>query len=167
MPMRFLITLFLVSSTFFACAQPAPQKWEARVVGISDGDTYEALLPDKSTVKIRMEGIDAPERNMPFYQVAKNYLSKLCFGKEVRIEKLDTDRYGRWIAKTYLPGKQVELGRMMIDAGYAWHFKKYSSDRELAEAEIQARKQKKGLWVDPDPLAPWEYRKAKKQSRQN
>lgn len=164
MHLKQFITFFLICATLTACSQPNATKQEAKVIGISDGDTYEALLPDKTTLKIRMQGIDAPEKGMPFYQVAKNYLSQLCFGRNVRIEKLSTDRYGRTIARTYLHGQEKEVGLMMIEAGLAWHFKKYSSDKELAAAEIGARKNKKGLWVDTDCIAPWDYRNAKKKA---
>jgi micrococcal nuclease len=159
-----LIAFIFVSSPFNTITAPSSQQLTAKVIGIADGDTYEALLPDKTTLKIRMQGIDAPEKGMPFYQVAKNYLSQLCFGRNVRIEKLSTDRYGRTIARTYLHGQEKEVGLMMIEAGLAWHFKKYSSDKELAAAEIGARKNKKGLWVDTDCIAPWDYRNAKKKA---
>lgn len=165
-PLLFFLFTSLVSVIAFS--QPAAQQFlKAKVVGIADGDTYEALLPNKSTIKIRMEGIDAPEKGMPYYQVAKNYLSQLCFGKEVRIVKQSTDRYGRTIARTYLPDQGKEVGLMMIEAGLAWHFKKYSSDKQLAEAEILARKNKKGLWADTHCIAPWDYRKAKKKAAQH
>ena len=146
-----------------AFSQPGAQQFvKAKVVGIADGDTYEALLPDKTTIKIRMEGIDAPEKGMPYYRVAKDYLSKLCFGRDVQITKTTTDRYGRTIARTNVSDQKKELGLMMIEAGYAWHFKKYSSDPILAAAELEARKMKRGLWADPSPVAPWDYRKEKK-----
>ncbi len=111
-----------------------------------------------------MEGIDAPERGMPFYKVAKDYLGKLCFAQTVRIEPSGIDRYGRTVAKTYeLNGD--ELGLLMIKAGYAWHFKKYSSDLQYEKAEVEARNTKSGLWADVTPVAPWEWRKVKMAKR--
>jgi len=132
-----------------------------KVIKIVDGDTYDILLDDRITKRIRMEGIDAPERGMPFYKVAKDYLGTLCFGQEVRIESTSTDRYGRTIAKTF-SANGSELGLLMIEAGYAWHFKKYSSDIQLANAEIKARNKKAGLWVDENPVAPWDWRRNRK-----
>lgn len=167
MQIQLLFSLLLLASAHGYNAKTETRQQTARVVGISDGDTYEALLPDKTTIKIRMEGIDAPEKGMPFYRVAKDYLSQLCFGRNVEIKKISTDRYGRTIARTYLPGHPKELGLMIIEAGYAWHFKKYSSDPVLARAEIEARKSKRGLWADPHPVAPWDYRKQKKAAHQH
>lgn len=167
MTLTLILHLLLLYSPTDAGKTSSYSRTPLRVVGISDGDTYEALLPDKKTIKIRMEGIDAPEKGMPFYRVAKDYLSELCFGRNVEIKKISTDRYGRTIARTYLPGQQKELGLMMIEAGYAWHFKKYSSDPVLAKAEIEAQKSKRGLWADPNPVAPWDYRKQKKAAHQH
>lgn len=132
-----------------------------KVIKIVDGDTYDILLDDRITKRIRMEGIDAPERGMPFYKVAKDYLGSLCFGQVVTIEQTGTDKYGRTIAKTFLANGK-ELGLLMIEAGYAWHFKKYSSDAKLANAEIEARNKRSGLWVDDSPVAPWDWRKRAK-----
>ncbi len=133
-------------------------KVHGMVISISDGDTYDILVNGNKKIRIRMYGIDAPEKGMPFYKVSKKYLGSLCFKKNVRIEITDTDKYGRTVARTYLDDGR-ELGLEMIKAGYAWHFKKYSSDADLAEAEITARNNKLGLWADPRPIPPWEIRK--------
>ena len=132
-----------------------------KVIKIVDGDTYDILLDNHTTKRIRMEGIDTPERGMAFYKVAKAYLATLCFGQTVRIVPTNTDRNGRAIAKTFLANGK-ELGLLMIQAGYAWHFKKYSSDAKLASAEIEARNKRSGLWVDDSPVAPWDWRKKAK-----
>ena len=137
-------------------------KYWSKVIKIVDGDTYDILLNDRTTKRIRMEGIDAPERGMPFYKVAKDYLGILCFSQVVRIEQTGNDWYGRTIVKTFLP-KGKELGLLMIEAGYAWHFKKYSSDIQLANAEKDARNKRLGLWVDENPIAPWVWRRTKKE----
>ncbi len=128
-----------------------------KVIKIVDGDTYDLLTSEKQTLRIRMEGIDAPEKGMPFYRVSKNYLGSLCFQKEVSAKIKETDLHDRLVASTFLDDK--ELGQEMIKAGFAWHFKKYSSDEILANLEIEARNNKKGLWVDPRPIAPWEIRR--------
>ncbi len=128
-----------------------------KVIKIVDGDTYDLLTADKQTLRIRMEGIDAPEKGMPFYKVSKNYLGSLCFQKEVTIKVIEKDGHDRLVADTYLDEK--ELGQEMIKAGLAWHFKKYSSDEILAQMEILARNNKVGLWIDPRPIGPWEIRK--------
>lgn len=161
------LILFVSVLSIFACANnkraasddlPKNGQTSGKVIAILDGDTYDLLLESKNTIRIRMDGIDAPEKGMPFYKVAKNYLGELCFNKNIRILKTDDDIHGRIVAKSYLDDGR-ELGQEMIKAGLAWHFKKYSSDKNLAELENQARINKVGLWIDPNPIAPWGIRK--------
>src|SRR5690606_26045669 len=108
----------------------------------------------KKTVRVRMAGIDAPEKGMPFYKKSKLYLSDLCFGKQLRLEVLKIDRYGRFIAFSYLDST-LELSHEMIKSGMAWHFKEYNNDQDLADLENQAREARVGLWIDSLPMAPW------------
>jgi len=128
------------------------------VVGVLDGDTYDVLTSEKEQIRIRMEGIDAPERGMPYYKVAKKHLSQLCFKKNVRVEISSTDRYGRTIGYGYLEDGR-ELGHEMLKAGLAWHYKKYNSEEEMASLEEEARESKIGLWADTRPMAPWDNRR--------
>ena len=129
----------------------------SKVVAIIDGDTYDLLINNDSTVRIRMEGIDAPEKGMPFYRVSKTYLGNLCKDKTIRLVVTGTDSHDRILAYSYLEDGR-ELGQEMIKAGLAWHFKKYNSDTILANLEIQAREAKLGLWIDEDPMSPGENR---------
>lgn len=133
-----------------------------KVISIVDGDTYDLLLNDNSTIRIRMAGIDAPEKGMPFYRVAKDYLGSLCFNKVVKVEITDIDAHGRKIAFSYL-SDSIELSREMLKAGLAWHFKKYDSNPELAALENEARLNKTGVWSQPDTTPPWEIRKLRRQ----
>lgn len=128
------------------------------VIGIIDGDTYDLLLEDKSKIRVRLDGIDAPEKGMPFYKLAKKYLSDLCFNKYVTYVQTTLDGHGRTVAKTYLEDGR-ECGEQLIKAGLAWHFKKYSTEKKLADLEIEARNKKIGIWSDPRPIPPWEVRK--------
>lgn len=128
-----------------------------KVVGILDGDTYDILLSGNKILRIRMEGIDAPEKGMPFYEVAKNYLADLCFNKQITLKISGKDNHDRTLAFSYLNDGR-ELSHEMLKAGLAWHFKKYNSDSDLAELESNARKQKLGLWVDTSPMPPWRNR---------
>lgn len=128
-----------------------------KVVGIIDGDTYDILLDGHKTVRIRMEGIDAPEKGMPFYKRAKRHLSDLCFGKNVRVEIKDTDKYGRMVAFGYLED-ETELSHEMLKAGLAWHFKKFNSDEDLAVLEAEARNFKRGIWSMERAMSPWDNR---------
>jgi endonuclease YncB( thermonuclease family) len=134
-----------------------------RVVKIIDGDTYDILDDNNTQTRIRIYGIDAPERGMPYYKVSKNYLGELTKGNKITIEIKDKDRYGRIVAKGYLPNGD-DIGLELIKAGVAWHFKKYSNDMEYAEAEINAKQKKLGLWKEPNPTPPWENRKRKRKN---
>jgi endonuclease YncB( thermonuclease family) len=134
-----------------------------RIVGVSDGDTVTLLDANQRQYKIRLTGIDAPEKKMPFGQRSKEHLSDLIFSKDVQIETEKLDRYGRTLGKILFDRKDINLA--MINAGLAWHYKKYqreqsATDRLLyAHAEDQARQQRIGLWRDPSPTPPWEWRK--------
>ena len=142
--------------------KPFQQEMRGKVIRILDGDTFEMLLSSRETVIVRMEGIDAPEKGMPFATASKNYLGQLCFQKQVRLDVSKRDRWKRPIARVYVDGSVVELGEQMIRAGMAWHFTKYSNSSSLDRAEREARVAKRGLWADPNPIAPWLWRKAKR-----
>ncbi|HRZ42714.1 MAG TPA: thermonuclease family protein [Bacteroidales bacterium] len=128
-----------------------------KVISIIDGDTYDVLLPDHKTIRVRMEGIDAPERGMPFYRKSKQYLASLCFKQQVTLEVTGEDHHHRVLAFTRLEDGR-ELSREMLKAGMAWHFKKYNNDSALAGLETEARAQRIGLWNEKDPMPPWTNR---------
>jgi endonuclease YncB( thermonuclease family) len=162
--------VFFVLSFFFSCSSDnnngasarvdfSGQSREGYVVKIVDGDTYDVIRNGVQT-RVRMDGIDAPERGMDYYKVSKDYLGSLCMNKKIRLQISKKDRYGRLIAKTYLPDGR-EAGQEMVRAGMAWHFKKYSSDATLARLEREARSARRGLWSVSNPTPPWEYRKRK------
>jgi len=138
------------------------KKGTGKVIAIIDGDTYDILLEGNKTERVRMDAIDAPEKGMPFYKVAKNYLSELCFQKEVRLVYIGIDQRGRSINCSFLTDG-TDLSKEMIRNGFAWHYKGYSSENELAELEIQVRNKKIGLWADKKPMEPWLCRKLRRQ----
>ena len=133
-----------------------------KVIKVLDGDTYDLLLKDNTTIRVRMEGIDAPEGGMPYYKKAQQYLRDLCQGQTIRVEKTGKDQYGRTLGFSFLKEGR-ELSREMLNAGYAWHYKQYNSDPELAALEDEARRSKRGLWKDKNPKSPWEVRKLHRQ----
>lgn len=133
--------------------------YEAKVVAVADGDTITVLYLDKQ-VKIRLYGIDCPEKKQAFGNRAKQYTSQMVHGKTVEVTATGKDRYGRTIAWVAIDGKS--LNESLVAAGLAWHYKKYSSDQNLADAETKARNEKIGLWSDPHAMAPWQFRHAKK-----
>jgi endonuclease YncB( thermonuclease family) len=131
------------------------------VVKIVDGDTFDLLTKDKRTLRVRMYGIDCPEKKQDFYQSAKNALAGYIFKKSVQLKIAGYDRNKRTIAMVYCNHQNINLA--MIKNGFAWHFSKYSSDSNFAQAESQARKAKAGLWKRPNPVAPWEFRKRRQE----
>lgn len=133
-----------------------------KVVAVIDGDTYDVLVQGDTTLRVRMQGIDAPEKGMAFNKVAKTYLSDLCFGKNVKVLVTGIDGHRRVLGFTFVDDS-LELSHEMIKAGYAWHFKKYSDDEVFAASEVAAHNAKKGLWYDKNPIAPWEFRKLLRQ----
>lgn len=137
-----------------------------RIVGIVDGDTVDLLIDGRENVRVRVAGIDAPERSQAFGQRSKQRMSEIVFGKAVQVESTKRDRYGRVIGKVMVNGR--DAGLSLIDSGLAWHYKKYQREQSAADREIyslaedKARSSKVGLWRDSDPTPPWEWRKGEK-----
>lgn len=135
-----------------------------KVIGIVDGDTLDILTNAKRKVRIRLHGIDAPERGQAFSNKSKDELGTLTFGQDVRIIIADKDRDDRLVGIIYnSAGENVNLA--MVEAGLAWHYAKYLESDEFAVAEMEARKAKAGLWLEPGPVAPWDHRSRGKPSR--
>lgn len=134
-----------------------------QVVAISDGDTITVLDGSKTQHKIRLAGIDAPEKRQAFGQRSKQSLSELVYLRQVTVETSKRDRYGREIGKILLHGADVNLEQ--VRRGMAWHYRAYqreqsAADRKTyADVEEQARTARVGLWRDADPAAPWEFRR--------
>lgn len=133
------------------------QHFSVKVIGISDGDTFTCINDDNLQLKIRINGIDAPEKRQAFGNKSKEFLSSLIFGKKISIDVQSKDGYGRYIAYVYSPeGKDVAL--LMLHEGMAWHFTKYDNSKVYSDAENVARKAKRGLWTESSPIAPWDFR---------
>jgi endonuclease YncB( thermonuclease family) len=115
------------------------------------------VMKDHKPVKIRLYGVDCPEKRQAFGSRAKQFTADNVFRKIVEIKPVDRDRYGRTVAWVIVDGQN--LNQSLVEAGLAWHYKKYSSDRNLAELEDQARKVRVGLWFDPHAVPPWTFRK--------
>ncbi|MFZ4428246.1 MAG: thermonuclease family protein [Saprospiraceae bacterium] len=134
---------------------------QGKVIGIMDGDTFD-LLRGTEKLRVRLEGIDCPEKGQPFGNNAKQALSSLCFGQQVRVEFKSKDRYGRALARAYLSDGRC-INEEMLRIGMAWHFKRYSDDARWARMEDVARRSKVGLWADARPVAPWDWRSQRRQ----
>lgn len=137
------------------------------VVGVTDGDTITLLDASREQHKIRLAGIDAPEKKQAFGQRSKEALSDLAFDKDLTVEWSKKDRYGRVIGKL-INKRGQDLNLEQVRSGLAWHYKKYEKeqspeDRRLyAAAEDAARAKRVGVWSEPNPVAPWDYRKEKR-----
>lgn len=136
-----------------------------RVVAIADGDTLTLLDATKTQHKVRLAGIDSPEKAQPFGQVCKKSLSDLSYDRAATVEASKRDRYGRLIGKVFVDGRDVNLEQLRRGCG--WHYKKYQDEQSLDDrlaynsAEESARANKVGLWADNAPVPPWDFRKAK------
>ena len=136
-----------------------------RVVGITDGDTITVLDARNQQHKIRLAGIDAPEKTQAFGPASKMNLSTLVFGREVTLDCGKTDRYRREICVVVVAGK--DANRAQVAAGMAWWYRQYQREQTALQrtayeaAEASARAGRIGLWQDADPVAPWMWRRKK------
>lgn len=137
-----------------------------KVVGVADGDTITVLDNQQTQHKVRLMGIDCPEKTQPFGQNAKQSLSDLVFGRPVSVDWQKQDRYGRVVGKVLVGGQDANLEQ--IRRGWSWHYKKYEGEQEpedrniYAATEVDARMARRGLWADRDPIPPWDWRKSKR-----
>lgn len=148
-----------------------------RVVGVADGDTITVLDAERQQHKIRLQGIDAPEKVQPFGQRSKENLSRLVFNKEVRVEWTKRDRYQRIVGKVWVQPADCPTCPMTLDAGHAqitvglaWWYRKYAKEQaphdrgQYELSEQKARAKRVGVWQDNDPIPPWEWRKEKRKN---
>lgn len=132
-----------------------------KVVAVADGDTFTLLVNGNRQQKIRLHGIDCPEKRQDFGQVAKDFTSKEVFGKTITVKPTDTDRYGRTIAIVLLPD-QISLNELLLKNGLAWHYTQYDKNPQWKKLEQIARKNNVGLWQQPNAVAPWTFRHAQR-----
>jgi endonuclease YncB( thermonuclease family) len=167
-----LILLFLTACNPFAVRQaedrqPRSQEpdnvIEGRVIRVADGDTITILDANNRQLRVRLATIDAPEAQQDFGQRARQNLNELVYGKEVTIESAKRDQYGRIVGKVIIDQKDVNLEQ--IRQGFAWHYRRHANEqtpedkRLYAEAETEAKREKRGLWSGGEPSPPWQWRK--------
>lgn len=159
-PGRLLAFLLLGAS-----AAPAPGSFQARVVSITDGDTF-TVLDQRRQIRIRLYGVDCPESGQPFHRRATQRTAELIFGKTVTIEPRSRDRYGRLVASVLLTDGR-SLNHLLVAEGLAWHYRQFAPrDYTLARLEQSARRARRGLWQDPAPVPPWQWRRMRRGARQ-
>lgn len=148
-------TLIILSFLLVPCS---PFAWTGNVVGIADGDTITVIHNGRGE-KIRLHGIDTPEKGQAFGNKAKAVTGSMLRGRVVEITPMTTDRYGRTVAQVYVDGQS--LNESLVRSGYAWVYRKYCKEAFCADwlaLEDTARNHKKGMWRDPHIIPPWEYR---------
>lgn len=139
--------------------------FSGQVVAVTDGDGIKVMHNGRAE-PVRLRGIDCPEKRQAFGTRAKQATSALAFGHQVTVHPTGKDKYKRTLATVILPDG-MNLNHELVSQGYCWWFRKYApTDSELEKLEQSARALRKGLWVDPNPVPPWEYRKAQRRSYQ-
>jgi micrococcal nuclease len=155
--MRKVILIILV-----LCFPLTAHAWMAKVVSVTDGDTIKVFNADQGQVKIRLYGIDTPEKGQPYGKAAGKHLASLIAGAMVEVETATTDRYGRTVGIVW--DNELNINQQMVQAGYAWVYQRYCNKSFCdfwLELENEAKAAKLGLWQEPNPIPPWEWRRRK------
>ncbi len=161
--MKIFLSLLLIFLNFSVANASAENILQGKVVRVADGDTLTILDVNKTQHKIRLQGIDAPEKAQAFGEKSKQSLYDMVHGKTVQVSFTKNDKYGRIVGKVFLDTQ--DICHQQIKSGLAWHYKKYQNEQPLenrdaySASELTAQSQKVGLWSEPQPLAPWDYRK--------
>jgi len=152
----FLSLLVFLSTPATAQVEPG-QTYTGRVVEVTDGDTYDVRTSTSGEITVRLWGVDAPETSQSYGSAATNAARRYVGGKNVRVSVQDVGRYGRAIARIEVG--EGYLSSMLVRDGLAWHYEQYSPNAtELSRLERQARNANRGLWSQPNPTPPWEWR---------
>ena len=148
---KILFSLFILSNSLIIFAQT----YSGKIIKVIDGDTF-VFQAAEGNLKIRMLAIDAPEHDQPAGQESKAFLA--TFENKAGILKAESvDKYGRTLAYLFIDNQNINL--LCVRNGHAWHYKQYNKDEAFAQAEKQAKAEKLGLWKEPDPIPPWNWRK--------
>lgn len=135
-----------------------------KVIYVADGDTIGVLDDNKTTHRIRLEGIDSPESGQAYGEKSRQALNRLVYGKQVLVAYEKSDTYGRVLGHVFLDGHWIN--RQLIADGWAWHYRHFSGDAELAATQTDAAAKQVGLWQDNKPQQPWRFRLEEKQRKE-
>ena len=156
----------LAAAALIAAGDPAlAGQITGPVVGVADGDTLAVLTDGKRQVRVRLAGIDAPERRQPYGTRARQALAALAFSRSAQVEVEDIDRFERPVGRVRVGGRDVNAE--MVRRGAAWVYVRYNRDPTLVPLEAEARAAKRGLWALPEGerIPPWEWRAARRAAR--
>jgi len=134
-------------------------EFSGKVVAVADGDTITVLYKGKQQYKVRLQHIDCPESSQAFGTKAKQTLSAKVFGKIVSVKWTERDKYKRILGDVYIGKRRINAE--MVNEGMAWHYKFFSKDASIGAIEAKARAAKRGIWSQPNPVPPWEFRRKK------
>lgn len=153
-----ILTVFLATASVIGA-----ESFSGRVVKVADGDTITVLDEVNVQHKIRLDKIDAPEKKQPFGDAARKHLAGFVSGKTVEVEWTKKDKYGRILGTVWamLPDR-TDINLLMVEDGFAWHYKHFDKTQSYAAAETSARSARRGLWNDSTPTPPYAFRKTAK-----
>jgi endonuclease YncB( thermonuclease family) len=160
-----VVRLWVAALLLSAAACASAETLRGKVIRIADGDTITVLDASRQEHRIRLAGIDAPERKQAHYETSRQNLAKLSFGKAVIVEWHKRDVYGRLVGK--VEADRQDVGLAQLRAGQAWWFRRYANEQTMFDrsryeaAELDARRNRRGLWKTGRPTPPWEWRAAK------
>jgi micrococcal nuclease len=149
----------LATALIGACLSPVlAADFSGQVVSVLDGDTL-AVLHNQHPERIRLSGIDCPEKGQAYGKKAKQAASELFVGRKITLQTHGKDKYGRTIADVLL-ADGTNVNHTLVKDGWCWWYRKYApNDTVLEGLETGAREERKGLWADPHSVPPWEWRK--------
>lgn len=157
--------LLLISLLILRQCNTGDKSFAGKVTRVIDGDTVEVLCSIfhkgkmvQTSHKVRLHGIDSPEREQAYGRQAKEFVSGQCFGQQIKVINHGKDKYGR-VLGTVILSNGKNLNQEIVKAGFAWHYRRYSKNSTLQAMEDQARRQNRGLWQDRNPVPPWKYRR--------
>jgi micrococcal nuclease len=149
--------MVLIGAMLILSLSCSEREQQGHVVKVIDGDTFE-MKAGNEKFRVRLFGIDSPERGQAFNVKAKEFTASLIADREVTVIIRNKDRYGRFVGDVYRDDG-LYINSEIVKAGYAWHFTRYSDDPELSRLEQEAQQARRGLWRDDHPVPPWEFRR--------
>lgn len=148
----------MFASLLFVALSAAPVELHGHVLSVHDGDTFWAYC-DCHRVKIRLAAVDAPELRQRFGFESRDHLAAMILGRTVVVRVVGRDRNGRPVGFVEVDG--LDVNEAMLADGYGWQDRRYSKSKRLSRLQVEARGQRRGLWVDPEPVEPWVWRRMK------
>lgn len=145
-------------SLMFMCLYAYSLEVSGIVLKVSDGDTFTLIKADKTVAKVRLAGVDCPEKTQLFGQEAKQFTTNLILNKRVVVDVKNVDMYNRNVGTVILDDK-TNLNKELVKNGLAWWYFSFSKDKELRNLQLKAMVNHRGMWILPKPTPPWAYRK--------